>query len=303
MILPEKRKSNAITKESSKEMEDLEYIKNTKIKYQDTHSIADKKVLETEITNNHKLEIFSKKYSISNNQPNVLISEKDSKKNSNNNKSIKSSKKKALENKIPKEDISDNNIDNIDNEDLNIISNNNDDDSILQSTPLNNNDNISNNRLNFQSNNTVSQQRIPNIGLIQNNYITNNNNASNSDLTNIKNQSKNKSHKSNRTGKMKKKKVEPKMKKEDKQIKFNNEDSEAMEKLNNKRRLRFKTPLVEYVDIESYKLYNSLMCFSDPHSTEVMDKPIYDIFSLPICCCCRWIKNMFSDIKSNHAYY
>jgi hypothetical protein len=32
-----------------------------------------------------------------------------------------------------------------------------------------------------------------------------------------------------------------------------------------RKRVKFKNPIIEYVNIESYKLYNSLMCFSDPH--------------------------------------
>ena len=33
----------------------------------------------------------------------------------------------------------------------------------------------------------------------------------------------------------------------------------------NKRRLKFKNPFIEVINIESFKLYNSLMCFSDPY--------------------------------------
>lgn len=50
------------------------------------------------------------------------------------------------------------------------------------------------------------------------------------------------------------------------------EDSSLYNKaINKKKRLKFKTPFIEYVDIESYKTFNSLMCFSDPH-TEPKEK-------------------------------
>lgn len=45
------------------------------------------------------------------------------------------------------------------------------------------------------------------------------------------------------------------------------EDSNLLSKSMNKRKkLKFKQPFIEYVDIESFKTFNSLMCFSDPHS-------------------------------------
>jgi len=49
-----------------------------------------------------------------------------------------------------------------------------------------------------------------------------------------------------------------------KKIKY--DEPTMKEKKPKKRRIRFKQPFIEYVNIESYKLYNSLMCFSDPHS-------------------------------------
>lgn len=50
------------------------------------------------------------------------------------------------------------------------------------------------------------------------------------------------------------------------------EDSSLYNKaINKKKRLKFKQPFIEYVDIESYKTFNSLMCFSDPH-TEPKEK-------------------------------
>lgn len=33
-----------------------------------------------------------------------------------------------------------------------------------------------------------------------------------------------------------------------------------------KKRVKFRNPFIDFVNIESYKLYNSLMCFSDPHT-------------------------------------
>lgn len=36
-----------------------------------------------------------------------------------------------------------------------------------------------------------------------------------------------------------------------------------------KKRLKFKQPFIEYINIESYKTFNSLMCFSDPHEVHV----------------------------------
>ena len=36
-----------------------------------------------------------------------------------------------------------------------------------------------------------------------------------------------------------------------------------------KKRLKFKQPFIEYINVESYKTFNSLMCFSDPHEVHI----------------------------------
>ena len=45
------------------------------------------------------------------------------------------------------------------------------------------------------------------------------------------------------------------------------EDSSLFKKTiqQKKKKLKFKQPFIEYINIESYKSLNSLMCFSDPH--------------------------------------
>lgn len=45
------------------------------------------------------------------------------------------------------------------------------------------------------------------------------------------------------------------------------EDSNLYQKSvqNKKKKLKFKQPFIEYVNIESFKTFNSMMCFSDPH--------------------------------------
>lgn len=49
-------------------------------------------------------------------------------------------------------------------------------------------------------------------------------------------------------------------------VKILNESNLLSKSINKKKKLKFKQPFIEYVDIESFKTFNSLMCFSDPHT-------------------------------------
>lgn len=132
---------------------------------------------------------------------------------------------------------------------------------------INNNNNTINTPtvvLNTNNTNSACNEGISNPvnhpGSKNNNYLTNNNQK------NFTNNNQFESENPSEISLTKKKPGESKsksLKKNEKKIRLVEEKSQPQVA---KKRLKFKTPFIDYVDVESYKLYNSLMCFSDPHT-------------------------------------
>ena len=51
-----------------------------------------------------------------------------------------------------------------------------------------------------------------------------------------------------------------------------------------KKKLKYKQPFIEYINVESYKTFNSIMCFSDPSLPEEISQ--IKVKRNDLCCKC-----------------
>lgn len=151
---------------------------------------------------------------------------------------------------------------------------------LLNNESIVNNNNNQYNKLNNQINNNTKYNNMMSEVKTNNNTNINTQTKASKKSFNKEGLEKKKQDKSKKDKDKSGNKVKDKDKdKEEKTVKFvdekslnnfNTTNNLQNTNLNNntntiRKKVRFKNPMIEYVNIESYKLYNSLMCFSDPH--------------------------------------